>query len=142
MRRPEPNQSNGIDSVLGMSNFKLGLIGIAILVAIFVIFRLWRPSRPHLPAAYDQQFEENFITMAPAYNRHERLAEISPLDINTASYDDLRLLPRVTDTVASAIIAKRPFFDLEQLDDVYGIGPKTVDLLRPYIIVNQQSLHR
>ena len=46
----------------------------------------------------------------------------------------------MSDTLASAIIAGRPFFTVNQLDDVYGIGPKTLELLRPHVIVDTESI--
>ncbi len=124
-----------------ISNFALGLIGLTVLAAIFLIPRIFSTRASYFsPDVYDQQLEDQLVSIDPTYNRHERLAEISPIDINVATYNELILLPRVNDTLASAIIAGRPFFTVQQLDDVYGIGPKTLDLLRPHVIVDNASL--
>ena len=61
------------------------------------------------------------------------------MNINTASKDDLKTLPSIGDARADAIIAYRAthhFTSVDQLDDVSGIGPATVALLRPYVKVN------
>ena len=44
---------------------------------------------------------------------------------------------------AEALIAARPFGEFEDLDRVYGIGPKTFERLKPYLFVtktNQSTL--
>ncbi len=124
-----------------ISNFTVGLIGLAVLATIFLIPRFFSARTSYRsPELGDEQLESQPIVNDPKKSRRERLAEISPIDINVATYNDLLLLPRVNDTLASAIIAGRPFHSVEQLDDVYGIGPKTLDLLRPNVIVDDQSI--
>lgn len=61
------------------------------------------------------------------------------VNINTASLDELKSLPGIGDTKAAAIIAHRsssgPFQSVDQLGDVTGIGPKTLEALRGLIEV-------
>jgi competence protein ComEA len=61
------------------------------------------------------------------------------ININTASADELKSLPGIGDTKAAAIIAHRssngPFQSVDQLGDVTGIGPKTLEALRGLIEV-------
>jgi competence ComEA-like helix-hairpin-helix protein len=61
----------------------------------------------------------------------------SRLEINSVSEADLALLPGIGEVRARQILAARrrdgPFPDVESLDRVRGIGPKTVELLRPWI---------
>lgn len=52
------------------------------------------------------------------------------LDINTASLEELRELPRIGEERAREIIAQRPFHALEELEAIQGIGPGTVERLR------------
>lgn len=77
------------------------------------------------------------VTSQPesTYSRAERLAQIAPIEINNASFEDLMLLPSMQSRVARGIISNRPYSSIEQLDDVYGIGPKTVELYRPYLFI-------
>ena len=70
----------------------------------------------------------------------EQLLEISPLDLNTAAHKELRLLPGVSDSIAEGIMAARPLLSIEQLDDVFDIGPKTVEAVRPHVFVNMTTI--
>ena len=62
-----------------------------------------------------------------------------PLNINTAPKDHLVGLPFVGEKRASDIVQYRtehgPFETVNQLDDVRGIGPKTLQKLLPYIVI-------
>jgi competence protein ComEA len=60
-----------------------------------------------------------------------------PVNVNTASEADLMRLPRVGPATAKAIIAARPFASVSDLDRAKGIGPKTVDALRPFVTVGE-----
>jgi competence ComEA-like helix-hairpin-helix protein len=59
------------------------------------------------------------------------------LDINRASIEHLRSLPQIGPSRAQAIVDLRQerggFQSIEELDDVRGIGPKTLLKLMPYI---------
>lgn len=57
------------------------------------------------------------------------------VNINRASLDELRALPKVSGTVAQAIIEGRPYTSVDDLLRVYGIGPKTLERIRPYVKV-------
>jgi competence protein ComEA len=63
------------------------------------------------------------------------------LDINSASQEDLLLLPGIGETYARRIIRHReehgPFRTVGQLRAVRGIGPKTLERIRPFIRVGQ-----
>ena len=126
-----------------ISNFTVGLVVITLVCVFFIFQRNASVSTLQFSnGPMDGDFEEQMIQFDPTYKRHERLARISPIDLNTASYEDVRLLPRISNTVAHGIISGRPFFTIEQLDDVFGIGPKTVELYRPHVTINEHSLRR
>lgn len=59
------------------------------------------------------------------------------VDINTAAWPELAQLPEVGETLARRIVATRehsgPFLDHDDLRRVKGIGPKTLEKLRPYL---------
>jgi competence protein ComEA len=61
------------------------------------------------------------------------------LDLNKASVGELMALPGIGQVRARAIIAWRdangPFGRVDDLDRVRGIGPATLDRLRPFVCV-------
>jgi competence protein ComEA len=65
------------------------------------------------------------------------------ISINRASAAELQRLPGIGPKRAQQIIEerqKRPFTDIEELRRVSGIGPTTMDKLRPYITVEDLPL--
>lgn len=61
------------------------------------------------------------------------------VDINSADWPELSLLPSVGETLAQRIITYRtshgPFRTVDELQEVTGIGPKTMERLRRYVSV-------
>ena len=62
------------------------------------------------------------------------------IDLNTAAAHDLETLPGIGRALASAIVAYRdengPFPTIDNVDDVPGIGPKTLDAIRQLVTVS------
>ena len=62
------------------------------------------------------------------------------VNINTATADQLQLLPGVGPALAGRIIAFReangPFNKVDELTAVQGIGDKSLEKLRPYVVTN------
>jgi competence protein ComEA len=61
-----------------------------------------------------------------------------PINVNAATADELQRLPAVGPVTAQNIIAARtakPFETVNDLDKVKGIGPKTLEKLRPFVVV-------
>lgn len=67
------------------------------------------------------------------------LAEKS-IDLNAASLEDLEMLPGIGPVLAERILTFREeskgFGEIEELQDVEGIGEKTFAKLEPYVFVN------
>ena len=61
------------------------------------------------------------------------------VDVNTAGSAQLQQLPRIGPKMAARIIAYReangPFQRVEELENVRGIGPATLEKLRPHVMV-------
>lgn len=57
-----------------------------------------------------------------------------PVDVNTASIEDL-MRTGLRESLADAVVKKRPFEKLEDLLDVKGIGPVTFQKISPYLVV-------
>lgn len=71
---------------------------------------------------------------------HSQPQEIPFLvDVNEADWPELTLLPNVGEQLAKRIVDFREthggkFRDLDQLKDVRGIGPKTFESVKPYLV--------
>lgn len=59
------------------------------------------------------------------------------VDVNTASYEELQLLPSIGPVLAERILLYReryePFSSVDELQQIHGIGPKTVQKLKYYL---------
>jgi len=60
------------------------------------------------------------------------------LDVNAADWPELAQLPGIGPTLAGRIVESRetegPFLDHEDLQRVRGIGPKTLQKIRPFLL--------
>jgi competence protein ComEA len=70
--------------------------------------------------------------------RPRRLEYAFQVDINRAEWPELAQLPGIGITLAQRIVERRdtvgPFQDHDQLLEVRGIGPKTLEAIRPYLL--------
>lgn len=78
-------------------------------------------------------------TVTPA----KRVGVIAPMgalkvNINTAPAESLALLPLIGDALSRRIVDYRtkhgPFSAVDELIAVYGIGPRNIEKIRPYLI--------
>lgn len=69
--------------------------------------------------------------------RAEPIAIDTRIDVNRAEWPELALMPNIGEQLAKRIVADRtergPFKDLDDLLRVRGIGPKTLETLRPFL---------
>lgn len=76
---------------------------------------------------------------APSSPQRQRLLAEEPIDLNAAGPDELELLPRIGPRLAARIVEERttggPFESVEALGRVRGIGPRTLERLRPLVTV-------
>ncbi|MGA8139823.1 MAG: helix-hairpin-helix domain-containing protein [Desulfobaccales bacterium] len=92
----------------------------------------------------------SLITITP--DRHYQLGRMAgahlltlglPLELNTASADDLKAIPGVGPALAQAIVSYRtaygPFRTIDDLLQVSGIGPKKLENLRPHMVISESS---
>lgn len=73
-----------------------------------------------------------------AGKKDKQLSE--PIDINHASLAQLQKLPGIGPKLSQRIVDerdKRPFKTVDELRRVYGIGPKTMEKVRPYVTVGE-----
>ncbi|MCP5000541.1 MAG: helix-hairpin-helix domain-containing protein [Hyphomicrobiales bacterium] len=71
-------------------------------------------------------------------DRAEPVEIVYQVDINKASWPELAQLPRIGETLARRIVESRetdgPFRDHDDVQRVRGIGPKTLEGIRPYLL--------
>ncbi len=79
-----------------------------------------------------QRKEEREIELAIGNNKQQQ--PIGKIHINKASRNQLMQLPGVGEATANAIIGKRPYRKPEDLLEVSGIGKKTLEKLKPFLI--------
>jgi competence protein ComEA len=97
----------------------------AVAVLALVIIALWCARQAHLGGRTID------------IERAEPFAIDTKIDVNRAEWPELALLPNIGEQLAKQIVADRtergPFKDLEDLLRVKGIGPKTLETLRPFL---------
>ena len=68
------------------------------------------------------------------------------VNVNTASSEELQLLPGIGESRAQAIVAARKknggFQSVDQLTQVKGIGPAALERLRPHLAVKGKTTAR
>lgn len=69
----------------------------------------------------------------PESGGHTVLAAGGRLSLNHATAAELEALPGIGPALAARIVAGRPYRSVEALDDVRGIGPRTLARLRPWV---------
>ena len=68
-----------------------------------------------------------------AIDKQKQLKPGEKIHINKAARDDLMKLPGIGETMANRIIESRPYRTPNDLLKVSGIGPKTLEKLKPYL---------
>ncbi len=71
---------------------------------------------------------------SPATTPLSKVAAPAPLDVNTATAEQLLALPGVGQVLVGRIMAARPFKSADDLRRVEGIGEKRYEQLRPYFL--------
>ena len=115
------------------------------LAAVFLLCAgvlLWRQSTPPGQWRVRTERQEREEEASVAVRTDGRPISLLPgeiMNVNTASEKDLERLPGIGAGRARAIVACRQerggFRSVDELDDVPGIGPATLDGLRPYVTV-------
>lgn len=105
------------------------LIGVALLLAAAIIgyqaFFVPEITRPVVVSVYSE----------PASSHSDW-----PVSLNSATLEELDTLPGIGPVTAQAILdyreANGPFTSLDELTNVYGIGEKTMEKIRPYLVLS------
>lgn len=83
------------------------------------------------------------VETGTAVAQEEILPDVTPLDINTATVEQLMTLPGIGQTLAQRIVEYRSLYGAfetpEELMEVKGIGEKTFADLEEYIRIGQEE---
>ena len=61
------------------------------------------------------------------------------VNINACTLTELEDIPGIGEAIAKLIVAHRPYTSVDQLQEVSGIGPKSLEKLRPYVKVEGKT---
>lgn len=96
---------------------------------------IWARSDPNRIVLLRAQIRAEQAVVSEIQKETSRLEDILslPLDLNTASAEELEALPGIGPATSKAIIENRPFRSAEDLLRVRGISKARLDALRDYI---------
>jgi hypothetical protein len=102
------------------------------------------PTHPREPIAAGDAIEADVACAqgqperdAPGWGRMpaaDLRALTQPVDLNRADLAELRSLPGIGPKIARRIVEGRPYAEVDEVVRVRGIGPKTLERLRPRLV--------
>ncbi|HVH98310.1 MAG TPA: helix-hairpin-helix domain-containing protein [Enhygromyxa sp.] len=94
------------------------------------------PDAPARPLGPGDAVDACAVTRMPP----DQLAALAqPVDINTATLDEIASLPGIGPVLAERLVAGRPYASVDELDAVSGIGPARLQALRARARVTPRS---
>ena len=100
---------------------------------------IWSESDPDRIAEYraKQRSEDQELKELQSQVKKAKSAD-GLLDLNTASKEELMSINGISPNLAERIIAGRPYKNADDLLKVKGIGTKTLEKIRPYVVVGKE----
>lgn len=100
---------------------------------------IWSESDPDRIAEYraKQRSEDQELKELQSQVKKAKSSD-GLLDLNTASKKELMSINGISPNLAERIIAGRPYKNADDLLKVKGIGTKTLEKIRPYVVVGKE----
>jgi competence protein ComEA len=95
---------------------------------------LWKHCDPEKIVAMRREQREELRALESIDDAFTDDAPAEPVDVNSATIEEL-VRAGFRESVADEVVKRRPFRNLEELDDVPGIGEATINKVRPYLKV-------
>lgn len=115
----------------------LFLAGALLAGSVFALVDYYRPS-----SLEEFQVIARAVEPPPPLESVAEVQEAGPLPLNEATALQLQLLPSIGPKMAERILQYRgvhgPFKSLEELQKVRGIGVRTIEKLRPLVVVGKK----
>ncbi len=109
-------------------------------IAIWKHVGIWQSTKPELlrkGRKLLREEEEKFRR-----DREKRTTRKNPIDLNTASPEQLEQVHGIGPVNAAKIVTGRPYQSVEDLLKIPGIGPKTLEKIRPCVTVVAEQSHK
>jgi len=114
--------------------------------------QVFRPLPPPVDFRYQDSLFHAHLDSIQTIRETSKTSQVTPrsapqkplalhaINVNTATVEELVRLPRIGPRIAQRIVDYRrshgPFRSLEALTNVKGIGPRTLEKIKPYLRLN------
>ena len=101
-----------------------------LIVIMLTAFNVYVSMTKELETSQDPPASLDFNNQVVTVNVNSDQTQRSKVDLNNATKEQLKQLPHIGDVLADRIIEARPFYVVDQLKDVKGIGDTIYENIR------------
>jgi competence protein ComEA len=127
--KPAPLPSDAFGTALGLNSGDRRVVSVLIVVALLLMLVHWYRLTQYRPAPIEVLHPEGYVFQ---------------LDVNSATWVEWMQLDDVGETMARRIVEDRrvygPFASVDDVQRVPGIGPKTMETLRPHLVCTSPTV--
>jgi len=100
---------------------------------------IWSESNPDRLAEYRAKQRRDESELQAFQRQVETQLTSHPLNLNTATTEELQSIKGIGSVLAARIIARRPYKTVDDLLEVKGIGAKKLEKFRSYFTISKQQ---